>query len=147
MKNFLRLAVATVLLSSGLAVGLSSPAQAASTCYLTGGLACYYDGTNYGGNRGVIPDANFSGPCRLNIFSFTTASSLANNSISTQTWHRNQDYTGTALSVARQSDVPSLSTGLNNNVRSWNGTCYAGARVAAGAAGTAPSAQPSSQPG
>lgn len=147
MKSLLRLAVATVLLSSGLAVGLSSPAQAASTCYTSGGLACYYDGANYGGARGVIIDANFSGPCRLNIFSFTTASSLANNSISTQTWRRNADYTGTSIAVAPQSDVPSLSTTLNNNIRSWSGTCYAGARVAAGAAGTTPSAQPSSQPG
>lgn len=142
MKRFLRLAVATALMSSGLAVSLSSPAQAASNCPSTGGLACYYDSTNYGGARGVIPDSDFSGTCYFNVFSFTTASSLYNNSINTQTWYRNANYSGASVAVSRQSGRTSLSSTLNNNIRSWIGTCYGGVLLAAAPDGAAPSAQP-----
>lgn len=130
MSKVVRVAVATMLLSSGLAAGLTSSAEAASNCPSSGGLACYYDSANYAGSRGVIPDSTtVTGPCQLNIFSFTTASSLYNNSINTQTWYTTSNYGGSSISVSRQSGRATLSSPYNNNIRSWKGTCYGGARV------------------
>lgn len=144
MSKTLLIALATGLVSCGLALGMTSPAQAASNCYTTGGLACYYDGSNYGGARGVIQDSDFSGTCYLNIFAFTTASSLANNSVNSQTWYRNSNYSGSTVTVARQSGVATLSSTMNNNVRSWKGTCYGGVlRASASSNDAVPSSQPS----
>lgn len=142
MKRVSRASLAAALLIALVsAVAFPGSAQAASNCFSSGALACYYEHTNFGGARGTIPDADFSGRCYLNVFSISGISSLANNSINSQTWFRNADYSGPSVTVGRQAEKSSLGA-LNDNVRSWVGSCYAGTRLVAGAGGSVPSARP-----
>lgn len=125
-----RLAIGVALMSVGLLASIVPQAEAASNCPSTSnGLACYYNGTSYTGTRGVIPWSEVTGTCYFNVFSFTTASSLYNNTINTQTWYTGANYSGSSITVARQSGRASLSSPFNNNIRSWKGTCYGGARI------------------
>lgn len=144
MKKLVYAIPAGALLSVGLAVSVAPSAAAASNCPSSGGLACYYDGANYSSTRGVIIDADFSGTCYLSgdQFYFLTASSLYNNSINTQTWYTGSNFTGSTITVARQSGRATLSSPFNNNIRSWKGTCYGGVSPAEKQSQVVPKAAP-----
>ncbi len=130
MGKINRLVSAVALVSLGLLAGVAPTAHAASNCPSTGNLACYYDGANYASTRNVIPDAGFSGDCYLGPLTAYWASSLYNNSVNTQIWYTNADWTGSSISVNRQSGKATLSATFNNNIKSWKGTCYGGTRIA-----------------
>lgn len=118
------------LVAGILTVAAAPTAQAASDCHTTGGLACYYDGANYSGTRGVVKEAAPwpSGPCQLQSLTFNTSSSLSNNSVNTHTWYTAANFGGSSITVSKQSGRATLASGYNNNIRSWKGTCYGGVK-------------------
>lgn len=129
MRKISCLVSAMALVSAALVTGIAPSADAASNCTSSGGLACYYDGANYTGTRHSFPDSAPSGPCsRANLFDYW-ASSLYNNSVNTQTWFNGTNFSGSSITVGRQSGRATLSSTFNNRIKSWKGTCYGGTRV------------------
>lgn len=131
MRKCLRLLLIVVLLSLGgvtaimpRAAAAPDPAGPPANCVTSGALACYYDGTEYSGTRGVIVDDTVVGPCQLGTLAFNTSSSLFNNSIATQSWWTGTNITGSSITVGAQSGLPSLPAPFNNDIKSWKGTCF-----------------------
>lgn len=141
MIKFVSLA-SVAAVSSLFFIGTTTAAEAASNCPSSGALACYYNGANYSSTRGTIPDGGVPGGCGIGDIYNYWASSLYNNSVNDQTWYTGRNYGGSKISVGRQSGRTTLSSTFNNNVRSWGGTCYGGARKTSVAVDSGPAPTP-----